>query len=155
MDVQRFIFGGLETDPIIISTLSMFVTVLLCIKYWIDSYAVTNIPSKSLLPSYDFVIVGSGSAGNVLANRLSEINDWNILLLEAGGDGGDIYDIPVLAANLQLTSIDWQYKAESNDNYCRGLQDDRCNWPRGKVLGGSSVLNYMLYVRGNKRDYDA
>ncbi|KAK1137820.1 hypothetical protein K0M31_002314 [Melipona bicolor] len=155
MDVQRFIFGGLETDPIIISTLSMFVTVLLSIKYWIDSYAVTNIPSKSLLPSYDFVIVGSGSAGNVLANRLSEINDWNILLLEAGGDGGDIYDIPVLAANLQLTSIDWQYKAESNDNYCRGLQDGRCNWPRGKVLGGSSVLNYMLYVRGNKRDYDA
>ncbi|KOX71155.1 Glucose dehydrogenase [acceptor] [Melipona quadrifasciata] len=155
MDVQRFIFGGMKADPIIIWTLSMFVTVLLSIKYWIDSYAVTNIPSKSLLPSYDFVIVGSGSAGNVLANRLSEINDWNILLLEAGGDGGDIYDVPVLATNLQLTSIDWQYKTESNDNYCRGLQDSRCNWPRGKVLGGSSVLNYMLYVRGNKRDYDA
>ncbi|KAF3426363.1 hypothetical protein E2986_06219 [Frieseomelitta varia] len=92
--------------------------------------------------------------GAVIANRLSEINDWNILLLEAGGDGGDIYDIPVLAANLQLTSIDWQYKTESNDNYCRGMQDGRCNWPRGKVLGGSSVLNYMLYVRGNKKDYD-
>ncbi|KOX71153.1 Glucose dehydrogenase [acceptor] [Melipona quadrifasciata] len=92
---------------------------------------------------------------NVLANRLSEINDWDILLLEAGGDGRVIYDIPLLAANLQLTSIDWQYKTESNGNYCRGFQDGRCNWPRGKVLGGSSVLNYMLYVRGNKRDYDA
>ncbi|KAK9308520.1 hypothetical protein QLX08_001511 [Tetragonisca angustula] len=154
MDLQNLVFGGWKTEQIIVSTLSTFLTVVLYVKYWIDSYAVTNIPTKSLLPSYDFIIVGSGSAGAVLANRLSEINDWNILLLEAGGDGGDIYDIPVLAANLQLTNIDWQYKTESNDSFCRGFQDGRCNWPRGKVLGGSSVLNYMLYVRGNKRDYD-
>ncbi|KAK9308518.1 hypothetical protein QLX08_001510 [Tetragonisca angustula] len=154
MDVQNFVFGGWKTEPIIISTLSTFLTVVLYVKYWIDSYAVTNIPTRSLLPSYDFIIVGSGSAGAVIANRLSEINDWNVLLLEAGGDATDIYDIPLLAANLQLTNIDWQYKTERNDNYCRGLQDGRCNWPRGKVLGGSSVLNYMLYVRGNKRDYD-
>lgn len=58
--------------------------------------------------------------GSVLANRLSEIEDWNVLLLEAGGDGSEIYDIPVLAANLQLTQIDWKYKTEPNKNFCRG-----------------------------------
>ena len=63
--MQTFIFGGLKAEPIIISTLSTLVTVLLYIKYWFDSYAVTNIPSKSLLPSYDFIIIGSGSAGMV------------------------------------------------------------------------------------------
>lgn len=55
-----------------------------------------------------------------MASRLSEINNWNVLVLEAGGDATDIYDIPLLAASLQLTSIDWQYKTERNDNYCRG-----------------------------------
>ncbi|KOX71154.1 Glucose dehydrogenase [acceptor] [Melipona quadrifasciata] len=153
----------MKADPIIIWTLSMFVTVLLSIKYWIDSYAVTNIPSKSLLPSYDFVIVGSGSAGNVLANRLSEINEWDILLLEAGGDGGDIYDIPVLAANLQLTSIDWQYKTESNGNYCRvghNLQDHTGSLPPTFIVNETvwytekqlynvyDILNYTIFGKG-------
>ena len=51
---------------------------------------------------------------------MSEINNWNVLLLEAGRDATDIYDIPALAANLQLTSIDWKYKTERNNSYCRG-----------------------------------
>ena len=98
--------------------------------------------------------VGSGSAGAVVANRLSENSKWNVLLLEAGGSEPLISDIPALAASFQLTKIDWAYQTEEQEASCYGLINRRSRWPRGKVLGGSSVLNYMLYVRGNARDYD-
>ncbi|XP_012274576.1 glucose dehydrogenase [FAD, quinone]-like [Orussus abietinus] len=115
---------------------------------------VEAIPPKELLPSYDFVIVGAGSAGSVLANRLSENQNWTILLLEAGGDETILSEVPLAFPTLQLTSLDWQFKTEPSLGYCQGMIGNRCNWPRGKVLGGSSVLNAMLYVRGNRRDYD-
>ncbi|XP_024086351.1 glucose dehydrogenase [FAD, quinone]-like isoform X2 [Cimex lectularius] len=113
-----------------------------------------SIETDDLRPYYDFVIVGGGSAGAVIANRLSEVEDWNVLLLEAGGDETEISDVPLLAAYLQLSKLDWQYKTEPQGTACLGMNNKRCNWPRGKVIGGSSVLNYMLYVRGNKHDYD-
>lgn len=103
---------------------------------------------------YDFVIIGGGSAGAVVASRLSEIPDWKVLLLEAGPDENEITDVPSLSAYLQLTKLDWQYKTEPTGRACLAMKGARCNWPRGKVLGGSSVLNYMLYVRGNRHDYD-
>ncbi|KAE8747712.1 Glucose dehdrogenase acceptor-like [Frankliniella occidentalis] len=112
---------------------------------------------REVLPVYDFVIVGGGSAGAVLANRLSEVSDWNVLLLEAGGDETEISDVPSLAGYLQLSDLDWQYKTSppgGDAAYCLAMNGDRCNWPRGKVLGGSSVLNAMVYVRGNRHDYD-
>ncbi|KAF5286211.1 hypothetical protein FQA39_LY16381 [Lamprigera yunnana] len=107
-----------------------------------------------LYENYDFIIVGGGSAGAVLANRLSEIPFWNVLLLEAGPDEVTFSDVPLLFPALQLTPIDWQFKTEPSDRYCKGMKHRQCNWPRGKVLGGCSVLNAMLYVRGNKKDYD-
>ena len=55
---------------------------------------------------------------------------------------------------MQLTGIDWMYKTVPQNRSCLGLKNRQSNWPRGRVLGGSSVLNYMLYVRGNSRDYD-
>ncbi|XP_043270267.1 glucose dehydrogenase [FAD, quinone] [Venturia canescens] len=103
---------------------------------------------------YDFVVIGGGSAGAVVASRLSEIPSWRVLLLEAGPDENEVTDVPSLAAYLQLTKLDWKYKTEATGKSCLGMKGGRCNWPRGKVLGGSSVLNYMLYVRGNRRDYD-
>ncbi|XP_034230950.1 glucose dehydrogenase [FAD, quinone] [Thrips palmi] len=112
---------------------------------------------REVLPVYDFVIVGGGSAGAVLANRLSEVTDWTVLLLEAGGDETEISDVPSLAGYLQLSDMDWQYKTSppgGDAAYCLAMNGDRCNWPRGKVLGGSSVLNAMIYVRGNRYDYD-
>lgn len=101
-------------------------------------------------------MIGGGSAGAVMASRLSEISNWTVLLLEAGGDETEASDVPALAGYLQLTDLDWQYQTAPPDNraYCQAMNGDRCNWPRGKVLGGSSVLNAMVYVRGNKRDYD-
>ncbi|XP_037037089.1 glucose dehydrogenase [FAD, quinone] [Bradysia coprophila] len=112
------------------------------------------INQQNLYTEYDFIIVGGGSAGAVVANRLSEVKHWKILLLEAGPDENEISDVPSLAAYLQLSKLDWGYKTEPSTKSCLGMKNNRCNWPRGKVLGGSSVLNYMLYVRGNRYDYD-
>jgi len=112
------------------------------------------IDRHDLYPEYDFIIVGSGSAGAVIANRLSEITKWNVLLLEAGPDENEITDVPSVAGYLQLSKLDWKYKTEPTGQACLAMKGGRCNWPRGKVLGGSSTLNYMLYVRGNRRDYD-
>nr|CAH7751445.1 unnamed protein product [Callosobruchus chinensis] len=115
---------------------------------------VKDVPLFELRQSYDFIVVGGGSAGAVVANRLSENPYWNVLLLEAGPDEVSLTDLPLMFPTLQLTFLDWQYKTEPGENYCLGLRNKRCNWPRGKVLGGSSVLNAMLYIRGNKKDYD-
>lgn len=113
------------------------------------------INTKTIYAEYDFIVVGAGSAGSVIANRLTENPDWNVLLIEAGGDETEISDVPALAAYLQLGRLDWKYKTEPQPGRaCIGHQGGRCNWPRGRVMGGSSTLNYMIYVRGNKQDYD-
>ncbi|XP_017851680.1 glucose dehydrogenase [FAD, quinone] [Drosophila busckii] len=114
----------------------------------------SDVSSDEILDHYDFIVIGAGSAGAVVANRLTEVENWNVLLLEAGGDETELTDVPLMAGYLQLSKIDWQYKTEPSGTTCLAMQGGRCNWPRGKVLGGSSVLNYMLYLRGSKHDYD-
>ena len=105
---------------------------------------------------YDFIIVGGGSAGAVVASRLSEVRGWRVLLLEAGGEEDVLSEVPLLTNNLQLGPLDWQYSVEPQPGRaCLALQGGRCRWPRGKALGGSSAINYMLYVRGNRGDYDS
>ncbi|KAF2903276.1 hypothetical protein ILUMI_02912 [Ignelater luminosus] len=103
---------------------------------------------------YDFIIVGSGSAGSVIANRLSEIPNWNILLLETGEEATPLTDIPGLAPFFLFTQYNWGYLMEKQDNFCLGLTDQRMHWPRGRALGGTTIINYMIHVRGNKHDYD-
>ncbi|XP_077495210.1 glucose dehydrogenase [FAD, quinone]-like [Amblyomma americanum] len=112
----------------------------------------TTVQTVDLLQEYDYIVVGAGSAGCVLANRLSV--DATVLLLEAGGWEGELADIPLVAATVQETALDWRYTTRPQEAACFGLHERRSKWPRGKVLGGSSVLNYMLYVRGSHRDYD-
>ena len=100
---------------------------------------------------YDYVIVGAGSAGCVLAARLSEDPDTNVLLLEAGGpDTKDNIHVPLGYLKLQRTDADWDY-VSAPERHCGGR---RIALPRGKVLGGSSSINAMVYIRGNHRDYD-
>ena len=100
---------------------------------------------------YDYVIVGAGSAGCVLAARLSEDPDVNVLLLEAGGpDTKDNIHVPLGYLQLQRTDVDWDYVSAPEPG-CGGR---RIALPRGKVLGGSSSINAMVYIRGNHRDYD-
>lgn len=102
--------------------------------------------------SYDYIIVGAGSAGCVLANRLSADPSNRVLLLEAGGsDINPWIHIPVgYFKTMHNPSTDWCYETEPDD----GIAGRSLQWPRGKVLGGSSSLNGLLYVRGQKEDYD-
>ena len=100
---------------------------------------------------YDYIIIGAGSAGCVLANRLSSDPHTSVLLLEAGTahPEEDIYT-PRKTLTLWKTSVDWAFCTEEQ----RGLEGRRIDWPRGKVLGGSSAINVMIYIRGNRRDFD-
>ncbi|MDX1503912.1 MAG: GMC family oxidoreductase N-terminal domain-containing protein [Thermoanaerobaculia bacterium] len=100
---------------------------------------------------YDYVIVGAGSAGCVLANRLSESPDTRVLLLEAGGSDRLLnVRIPGAFPKLFKTSRDWAFESEP----APALGGRRLYLPRGKMLGGSSSMNAMLYVRGSRHDYD-
>ncbi|XP_046676579.1 glucose dehydrogenase [FAD, quinone]-like [Homalodisca vitripennis] len=107
------------------------------------------------LEEFDFIVVGAGSAGSVVASRLSEEKNWNILLLEAGGDPSKTSEVPALVQFLQGSDIDWVYKTDPEEENCLGMVNNSCSWPRGKVLGGCSTINANLYVRGNPRDYDS
>jgi choline dehydrogenase-like flavoprotein len=113
-----------------------------------------NIVSEPRADAYDFVIVGAGSGGSALANRLSENSEWRVLLMEAGGNEGVLNQIPVLVSFFQLTDYNWGYKVEPQTRACLGMKNRQCPWPRGKCLGGTSTLNYMIHTRGNRLDYD-
>ena len=107
---------------------------------------------QKLNTRYDYIIVGAGSAGCVLANRLSVDPANRVLLLEAGNrDINPWIHVPVgYFKTMHNPSLDWCYKTEPD----AGIAGRSLQWPRGKVLGGSSSLNGLLYVRGQKQDYD-
>lgn len=101
---------------------------------------------------FDYIIIGAGSAGCVLAARLSEDPDTRVLLLEAGGeDSNFMIHMPAGVGSLISGEAEnWAYYTEPQAH----LDDRRLFWPRGKVLGGSSSINGMIYIRGHARDYD-
>lgn len=107
-----------------------------------------------LLEEYDFIVVGAGSGGSVVTNRLSENPEWSVLLLEAGSTEIFLTDVPLTAAMTSLTRYNWGYKTERMKTACLGMKGQRCNQVRGKSLGGTSVVNFLLYTRGNKLDFD-
>lgn len=100
---------------------------------------------------FDYIIVGAGSAGCVLANRLSADPDIRVCLLEAGGHHrSPLLHIPAgWAANINNPKYDWRYHTNAEPE----LNDREIAWPRGKVLGGSSAINGMIYIRGVPRDF--
>lgn len=112
-----------------------------------------------------------------MANRLSEIPEFSVLLLEAGGEENFVSDVPLTPSVATLTSnfpqfscinhfflsfnpvhftseYNWGYKSDPVKGACLGLRGGVCNWPKGKALGGTSVINFMLYQRGHRRDFD-
>ncbi|KAG5345406.1 DHGL dehydrogenase, partial [Acromyrmex heyeri] len=97
--------------------------------------------------------VGAGSAGAILATNLAE-DKHSVLLLEAGGTAPLFLDIPLLTPIIQNTVYDWQYVTVPQEHACKGLINNQSRWPRGKILGGTSRLNFMAYVLGHRLDYE-
>ncbi|XP_042876621.1 glucose dehydrogenase [FAD, quinone]-like [Penaeus japonicus] len=114
------------------------------------NYADRNIPSGQ----YDFIVVGAGTAGGILASRLSEVGHWKVLLLESGGAPPPESFVPAFNIALIDSDVDWKYRIVPQRYSNRGFQDNASHFPRGRCLGGSSSINWMMYVRGNRRDYD-
>lgn len=104
---------------------------------------------------FDFIVVGAGSSGCVIANRLSEIPEWKVLLIEAGGDPPSTAAIPGLLLSLQKTPADWKYKTKRENRLFQGMLGKINHWPRGKCLGGTSTINSLCYDRGHFTDYDS
>ena len=100
---------------------------------------------------YDYIIIGSGSAGCVVASRLGEDRDVRILVIEAGPPEIDPQiQVPLAFGTLLKTRYDWDFASEPEP----GLDERRNYIPRGRVVGGSGSLNAMIYMRGNQADYD-
>jgi choline dehydrogenase len=104
------------------------------------------------MDAYDYAIVGAGSAGCVLANRLSADPETRVLLIEAGpGNGNPLLHVPAgWATNFRNPKVDWGFSTEPEP----ALNERSIYWPRGKVLGGSSAINGMIYIRGVPLDFD-
>ena len=101
---------------------------------------------------FDYIIIGAGSAGCVLADRLTESGRHKVLVLEAGGSDFRFWiQVPLgYGRTLWDPAVNWGYRTEPDP----GLAGQADYWPRGKVLGGSSSINAMVFIRGNPADYD-
>ncbi|XP_050302404.1 glucose dehydrogenase [FAD, quinone]-like [Anthonomus grandis grandis] len=105
---------------------------------------------------FDFIIIGGGTSGSVIANRLSELPEWKILLLEAGDMETDETKVPSMHGCLSSpgSPFTWGFYSTPQNYSCLDMKDQKCFIPTAKMLGGTTSINNMIYTRGNARDYD-
>ncbi|XP_070500172.1 glucose dehydrogenase [FAD, quinone]-like [Chironomus tepperi] len=128
---------------VIIATFKFFTHYLNVIEVFMDR----DLPADTI---YDYIIVGSGSSGGVIASNLK----GKVLLIEAGGYGsGFLFNIPIVQPLLLRSDYDWKHETVPQDNSCKGMNDNTCFWPTGKIISGTHRLNNMIYHRGHSVDY--
>ncbi|VVC31732.1 Hypothetical protein CINCED_3A010187 [Cinara cedri] len=98
---------------------------------------------------FDHIVVGGGTAGIIVASRLAENKAHRVLLIEAGPQISFLHDIPIITSIFQKSVIDWQHQTESQFNACFAMKNNSSQWPTGKVLGGSSRINFNIHLRGH------
>ena len=105
---------------------------------------------------YDYIVIGAGTAGCVVASRLSEDRDKTVLLVEAGDhyNANPAFMTPLFAFHAVGSKYDWGYRIEPKSLSYRGSKENRAPLPGGKVLGGSNMMNCLQYARGSKYDYN-
>ncbi|CAH0701338.1 unnamed protein product [Spodoptera exigua] len=135
--------------PLIFSTAFQFLATLQC------GITEGSTPDANITDgeSFHFIIIGAGTAGSVLANRLSAVPEWKVLLVEAGDDSPVEANIPGLHATLHHSKYDWDYLTVNNGRTNGANVNGSVSWPRGKMIGGCSNINAMIYVQGNDQDY--
>ncbi|XP_037814907.1 glucose dehydrogenase [FAD, quinone]-like [Lucilia sericata] len=111
------------------------------------------------LSSYDYIVIGAGTAGSIVASRLSENRLNTVLVIEAGGDPpliSEVSEIKSLKKHdlFSNTSYTWNDYTEPNPNCCQGMKNERCYWPRGKMLGGTGGINGNVFLEGRPEDYN-
>ncbi|XP_038212316.1 glucose dehydrogenase [FAD, quinone]-like [Zerene cesonia] len=120
-------------------------TVYIYIVYYTDFfYSTQDIESE-----YDFIIVGSGTAGSLIAHRLSTQTNHTFIVIEAGGNSNPLFEIPIFGPLLHGSVYDWQYDTVRQDKACLAMVGNKCRHIQGRMLGGSSKINNMIHVTGN------
>ncbi|KAJ4426628.1 hypothetical protein ANN_26426 [Periplaneta americana] len=109
---------------------------------------------QQLRPDYDFIVIGGGTAGSVLASRLSEVKEWNVLLLEAGGDEPEIADVPILSIYLHKSQLDWKYRTQPQPSACQAMTRLRLVGEFGNPgWGYNDILPYFIKSEDQRNPY--